>query len=314
MLPHFQTPRLIRFLLTLGGSALLAGVLRAADHPVIPLWPEGVPGLRADAADEKLENTSVTNVHRPTLTLFTPARPNGTAVIVCPGGGYNHLSIENEGSLIAQRFNAMGVTAFVLHYRLNEYGHPAPLRDVLRAVRLVRSRSAEFGLAANRLGVLGASAGGHLAACAGTLYDDPAGRTGAALDAVSARPDFLILLYPVITLQDGPFVHTGSRRYLLGPHPAPELIAHLSPDLQVTANTPPTFLAHGGDDKSVPVENSLRFYQALHRAGVPAELNIFPVGVHGFGMRQDVGEAATWPDRCEHWLRAGGWLPAPSSS
>ena len=287
------------------------GPLRAADHPVIPLWPEGVPGLHADASDEKMDGTRVTNVHRPTLTLYAPARPNGTALIVCPGGGYNHLSIENEGSLVAARFNAMGVTVFVLRYRLVEYGHPAPLRDVLRAVRLMRSRAAEFGVAPTRIGVLGASAGGHLAACAATLYDDPAGRTGAALDAVSGRPDFLILLYPVITLQDAPFVHTGSRRYLLGANPSPELLAHLSPDLQVTAKTPPTFLVHAGDDKSVPVENSVHFYLALRRAGVPAELIIFPTGGHGFGMRQDVGEATTWPERCEQWLHAGGWLPDP---
>ena len=309
MLPHFHISRLLRFLLTLGGCILLPGTLRAADHPVIPLWPEGVPGLRADAAEEKLENTSVTNVHRPTLTLFAPARPNGTAVIVCPGGGYNHLSIENEGSLIAQRFNAMGVTVFVLHYRLNEYGHPAPLRDVLRAVRLVRSRCAEFGLAANRLGVLGASAGGHLAACAGTLFAHPAGKTGAPLDAVNARPDFLIMQYPVI-LMEGPKVHRGSRDSLLGPHPTPELVNLLSVDRQVTAQTPPSFLVATAEDTSVPLENAQSFYTALRQVGVPAELHLYEKGPHGFSMHPDLGPTSQWPQRAEEWMRSHGWLPA----
>ncbi len=279
---------------------------------MIPLWPEGVPGLRADAADDVVNGASVTAVHRPTLTLFAAEHPNGTALVVCPGGGYNHLSTENEGSRVAARFNAMGVTVFVLRYRLKEYGHPAPLRDVLRAMRLVRSRAPEFGVRPDRVGVIGFSAGGHLAACAATLYDDPDGRTGAPLDAVSARPDFVMLLYPVITLQDEPFVHHGSRDCLLGKDAPASLRAHLSPDAQVTSATPPTFIAHAGDDTSVPVENSLRFYAALRRAGVPAELHVWPLGRHGFGMLPDRGEVVTWPDRAEEWLRANGWLPAPT--
>jgi acetyl esterase/lipase/quercetin dioxygenase-like cupin family protein len=297
------------FALALLGFVLPLGSLAAADRPVIDLWPEGVPGLRADAAPDTVSGTSVTAVHRPTLTVYRPAKPNGTAIIICPGGGYNHLSIANEGTLVAERFNTLGVTAFILRYRLNEYGHPAPLRDVLRAVRLVRSQAADYDLNASRIGVLGFSAGGHLAACAGTLYNDPEGRTGAALDAVSARPDFLVLLYPVIALLFDPITHAGSRTALLGPQPAPALLDHLSPDLQVTAGTPPTFLGHTADDGSVPVENSLRFFRALRQAGVPAELHVWPTGKHGFGMHPDVGDPATWPDRCADWMRANRWLP-----
>lgn len=295
--------------------ALPFASLRAADHQVINLWPEGVPGLRPDASAEKLQNTTVSNVHRPTLTVFRPAadKAYGTAVIICPGGRYMRLSIENEGNLIAQRFNSLGVTAFVLRYRLIEYGHPAPMRDVLRAVRLLRSQAADFGVRADRIGVLGASAGGHLAACAGTLFNAPEGKTGAALDAISARPDFLILLYPVITMRE-PFTHLGSRDGLLGTHPAPELIELLSLELHVTKDTPPVFMIHTEEDKTVPLENSLMFYQALHAAGVPAELHLWPKGTHGVGMRQDAGAASTWTNRCEEWMRVNGWLPAPPRS
>ena len=289
---------------------VFAVTLSAQEHRVIPLWPEGVPGLRADATDEVVVNGSITGVHRPTLTVYVPAKPNGTAIIICPGGGYAHLSGENEGTLVAERFNAMGVTAFILHYRLKEYGHPAPLRDVLRAMRLVRDQAATLGVAPDRIGVIGFSAGGHLAACAGTLYADPDGCTGAALDRVSARPDFLLLLYPVITLSAPPFVHAGSRKYLLGLAPSPEQLRHLSPDLHVTRDTPPTFLASAGDDTTVPVENSLRFYAALRRVGVPAELHVWPAGEHGFGLKRGHGEVMTWTDRAEDWLRSNGWLTA----
>ena len=291
------------------GAGLLAVPLRAEEHKVIEIWPEGVPGLRADATPEKITKTSASNVHHPYFVAFPAAADKavGTAVIVCPGGGYRNLSIENEGSLIAERLNAAGVSAFVLHYRLQEYGHPAPLRDVLRAIRLVRSRAAEFGVKPGRIGVLGASAGGHLAASASTLFNDPDGKTGAELDNVSGRPDFAVLLYPVITMKD-PFVHAGSRRALLGATPTPEAIEHMSLELRVTKETPPTFIVVTEEDKTVPVENSLMYFQALRTAGVPAELHVWPHGAHGFGMRGTSGEASTWPDRCEAWLRADGWL------
>jgi acetyl esterase/lipase len=203
--------------------------------------------------------------------------------------------------------NDLGVSVFVLRYRLVEYGDPAPLQDVLRAVRLVRSQASEFGVRPDRIGVWGASAGGHVAASAATLFDAPEGRTGAALDAVSARPDFVGLLYPVITMQP-PFAHAGSRKALLGEHPDAARVAQLSLEQQVKGNTPPVLLVHTGEDRSVPVENSLMFYAALRKAGVPAELHVFERGAHGFGLAPDLGPTSEWPLRFEQWLRAHGWL------
>ncbi len=293
-------------------AALLASLpnaLRADEPKNIELWPEGVPGLRADATPEKLDRTHASNVHHPYLVAFpAPAdKAVGTAAIICPGGSYRSLSIENEGSLVAARLNAVGVSAYVLHYRMVEYGHPAPLRDVLRAIRLLRSRASEFGVKPDRIGVVGFSAGGHLAASAATLFNDPDGRTGAELDAVSARPDFAALIYPVITMHD-PNSHALSRKDLIGDKPAPATIDHLSLELQVTKDTPPTFIVAAEDDKTVKIENELMFYQALRNAGVQAELHIYPHGGHGFGMRKDLGEISTWSDRCEAWLRANGFL------
>jgi len=303
-------PTRVPFLLVLL-AALLAAPARAEQTTTLDLWPEGVPGLRADAPPETEHDHRVANVSHPTLTWYPApaAMACGTAVIICPGGGYGWLSMENEGSSPAHWLNSLGVSAFVLKYRLAEYGHPAPLRDVLRAIRLVRARAAGFGVRPDRLGVMGFSAGGHLAACAGTLYDAPEGRTGAALDAVSARPDFLVLLYPVITMRD-PFVHAGSRRNLLGPHPTNEEIHHLSADEQVTKDTPPAFLVQTTADGTVPVENSLRFYEALRRAGVTGvEMHLFEQGPHGFGLRPGFVVTAEWPGLCEQWLRLHGWLP-----
>jgi acetyl esterase/lipase len=306
-----KIPSLLRFVFLLPMLTPLFASAASADHKVVELWPEGVPGLRADASPDKEENARVSNVHRPTLTVYpAPAsKANGTAVIICPGGGYVRLSIENEGSQVAEWLNTLGVTAFVLRYRMVEYGHPAPLRDVLRAVRLVRSEAEAYGIKANRIGVLGSSAGGHLAASSGTLFNDPDGKTGAKLDSVNARPDFLVLLYPVITLKD-PLAHKGSRDALLGKTATPEMIERMSLETRVTKETPPTFIVATEEDKTVPVENSLMFFQALRTAGVPAELHVWPKGPHGFGMRTDVGEASTWTKRCEEWLNAGGWLAA----
>lgn len=281
-----------------------------ADGAVIPLWPEGVPGAK-DIGPEKLEDGRISNVSIPTLTYFAPAvdRPNGTAVIICPGGGYVRLSVDREGVQYARWLGTLGITTFVLKYRMQEFGHPAPLQDVLRAVRLVRSRAGEFGLNPARLGVMGSSAGGHLAASAGTLFDHPAGRTHHAPDTTSARPDFLILMYPVITMDDAA-VHAGSRRALLGPNPADELLELASLEKQVTKDTPPTLLIHTQEDKAVPIENSIRFFQALTRAGVPAEFHALERGSHGMGMQAGLGTSSEWPQRAGEWLRARGLLEA----
>jgi acetyl esterase/lipase len=275
---------------------------------VLPLWPEGVPGARA-IGPEQHDNGRIANVSEPTLTLIGPAvdRPNGTAVIVAPGGGYVRQSADREGTQYATWLSTLGVTTFVLKYRMQEFGHPAPLQDVLRAVRLLRSRAAEFNIDPERIGVMGSSAGGHLAASAGTLFDHPLGRTGNALDKVSARPDFLMLMYPVITM-DGPAVHAGSRKALLGASPAPEAVQLMSVERQVTPRTPPTLLIHTQADASVPVENSILFYQALTRAHVPAEMYLFEQGAHGMGMRDGLANASLWPRRAEEWLRSRGLL------
>ena len=283
-----------------------------AENVVIPLWPEGVPAaVRADApaakgpiGEEKNEDGRISHISIPTLTVYAPAvdRPNGTAVIICPGGGYAYLSNAREGIQYANWLSTLGVTAFVLKNRVTDYGHPAPLQDVLRAVRLVRSRAAEFKINPSRIGVMGSSAGGHLAASAGTLFEHADGKTGAPLDAISARPDFLILMYPVITMADG-VTHEGSRKSLLGEHRTPEMLAFASLENQVTAATPPTLLIHTQEDTTVPIENSIRFFQALTRAKVPAEFYAFEHGSHGMGMKDGFGTSSDWPKRAEEWLR-----------
>lgn len=291
-------------------APLFSSVAALAESRVIPLWPEGVPNAKADLGPEKLgEGGRIGNVSEPTLTYFSPAidRPNGTAVVICPGGGYGIVSFEREGVQYAHWLSSLGITSFVLKYRMAEFGHPAPLQDVLRAVRIVRSRAKEFKISPDRIGVMGSSAGGHLTASAGTLFDNPAGKTGAALDAISARPDFMILMYPVITMND-PAAHAGSRHNLLGQHPSPELLQLLSVEKQVTSATPPTLLIHTQEDQTVPIENSLLFFQALTRAHVPAEMYLFEHGAHGMGMRDGLGTASDWPKRAEEWLRTRGLL------
>jgi acetyl esterase/lipase len=290
----------------------LASLSFAAAPVVIPLWPEGVPGAKALGPERVAEGERISNISEPTLTVISPAvdRPNGTAIIIAPGGGYGFVSYAREGIQYANWLSTLGVTSFILKYRLAEFGHPAPLQDVLRAVRIVRSRAAEFGVDPARIGVMGSSAGGHLAASAGTLFEHSDGRTGAPLDATSARPDFLILMYPVITMDD-PHAHAGSRKNLLGASPSPELLHLASLEKQVSSATPPTLLIHTQEDATVPVENAILFYQALTRAKVPAEMYLFERGTHGMGMKAGFGTASDWPARAAEWLRGRGLLATP---
>jgi acetyl esterase/lipase len=301
----------LRLYVTVFAFSLAVGA-RAADTPrVIELWPEGVPGLKADAGPEKdVGGGRFTNIHHPTLTVFAPkeGKANGTAIIYAPGGGYIRVAGGTDGGEIAKWLNSLGVTVFMLKYRNVEYGHPAPLQDALRAVRIIRSRAAEFGVQPDRVGMLGGSAGGHLTASAGTLYDAPEGRTGAELDKVSGRPDFLIMIFPVVTMED-PYAHGTSRQALIGEHPTDELKRHLSVDEQVTKNTPPTFLVHSTADTTVPVENSIMFFQAMRRAKAPIEMHIYPLGPHGSGMDPRLGPTSEWPKLCESWMRFHHWLP-----
>lgn len=266
----------------------------SAAEPII-LWSGGAPGaLGREPADV------------PTLTpyLVPKERATGAAVIVCPGGGYTHLA-EHEGAPVAEWLNTLGVTAFVLKYRTGpRYHHPAPLQDAARAIRTVRARAVEWGLDPQRVGILGFSAGGHLASTAGTHFD--AGNTSAndPIERVSSRPDVMILVYPVITMREQ--THAGSKRSLLGESPKSELVALLSNEEQVTKETPPTFLVHTMTDAAVPVENSMMFAAALRRAGVPFELHLYERGSHGFGLGVRNGAVdpilSTWPERCAAWL------------
>lgn len=299
-----RTPRVIALLIV--GAARLW----AAEPRVIDLWPEGVPGIKADAGPEKDDGSGrYTNIHYPTLTVFAPEQPVGTAVIYAPGGGYVRVAAGVNGGEVVRWLNRIGVTVFLLKYRHADYGQPAPLRDALRAVRLLRSRAEEFGVRADRIGMLGGSAGGHVTASAGTLFAAPEGKTGAALDAVSGRPDFMVLIFPVISMQDA-FGHGTSRRALLGEKASAELKHRWSVEEQVTKETSPTFLVHSSEDTTVVVENSLLFYQAMRRAKAPIEMHLYPKGPHGSGMDPKLGPTAEWPKHCELWMRFNGWLPA----
>jgi acetyl esterase/lipase len=283
---------------------LLATGGALAQSSIVALWPNGVPNARPQPGPEKADGERISNVSQPTLAVYpaAPDRAAKTAVIICPGGGYSFLSYTREGHQYAQWLSSLGVTAFVLKYRLGDYGHPAPLQDVLRAIRTVRSEAGKYGVAPDRIGVMGSSAGGHLAASASNLYNHPAGKGGDALDSVSARPDFAILMYPVISMASPP-THMGSRESLLGKSPAPELVDLMSMEKQVTANTPPTLLVHSQDDGLVPPENSILYYQALTRARVPAEMMMYERGGHGMAMVRGNGSASNWTGRAEEWLR-----------
>jgi acetyl esterase/lipase len=232
------------------------------------------------------------------LTIYLPPNGNttGTGVIVCPGGGYQNLSMEKEGSAVAEWFNKLGVSAFVLKYRLGPaFHHPAQLEDAQQAIRMVRGQAASFGLQPNRVGIMGFSAGGHLAATASTHFD------------AATRPDFAILCYPVIAF-GAPYTHKGSQEMLLGKDADPKLIEELSAEKHVTANTPPTFLFHTNADTGVPAENSLVYYEALRRAGVPAEIHIYERGPHGIGLAPQDPVLSTWPARLADWLKVRGLL------
>lgn len=298
-------------LLIFGGAAMLgtATSARAAGvdlidwekETVVVLWPDGAPGAIG---------TERGDIPALALRLAPEDKATGAAVVVCPGGGYGHLAMGHEGDAIANWYNEAGIHAFILRYRIApRYHHPAPLTDAQRAVRTVRARAEEWGVDPDRIGIMGFSAGGHLASSAITHFDDGALTAKDKIERVSCRPDFAVLCYPVISLTTE-YCHVGSRRNLLGPNPPEGLAESLSPELQVARDTPPTFLFHTSDDKGVPSENSVLFYLALRKAGVPAEMHIYEPGRHGLGLAQDHPALKTWPDLCLNWLRVRGVLPA----
>ncbi len=284
-------------------------------QPVLPLYtgtiPNSIPSAAQEAATtEPGGNLHITNVVQPSLTVYVPpiGMANGTSVVVCPGGGYTFLSMTNEGTEIAKRLNGMGVTVFILKYRLPNDALQtdkslAPLLDAQQALRLVREQAPKYNLNPERIGLMGFSAGGHLVATAGTRFAQPAGPKPGP---VSVRPAFLVLLYPVISFADS-LAHSGSRTNLLGNAPTPAQLVQFSADRQVTAQTPPTFLMHAQDDPVVKVQNSLAFYEACLHHHVPVELHLFARGGHGFGLH-NATTTDDWSERLREWLAANGWL------
>lgn len=269
----------------------------------ILLWPDGAP----KAAGKAPEDT-------PTLTIFLPAKnTTKTGVLIAPGGGYQHLAMQHEGEDVAHWLNAHGVAAFVLKYRLGPvYHHPIELGDAQRALRLVRLNAKDYGIAPDHIGMWGFSAGGHLAATAGTHYDKGIEASPDPIERQPCRPDFLILAYPVITLLQ-PNVHGSSRKYLLGDDPTETLLANLSDETQVTKDTPPTFLFATTDDGIVPVMNSVAFYAALVKAEVPAEMHLFQHGNHGAGLASGNPQLNIWPELLIKWMRERGLAAAADS-
>lgn len=257
------------------------------------LWPEGAPFA-----------TGTEDEDRPAITPYLVDGSGNSAVIVCPGGGYRGRA-QHEGEPIAEWLNTLGISAFVLRYRVAPYQYPCALMDAQRAIRFVRSQATQLGIAPDRIGILGFSAGGHLASAAGTIYDAGDLASEDPIERESCRPDFMILCYPVITMKR-PFTHEGSLLNLLGAEPDDSLVGQMSTETRVSEDTPPAFLWHTSDDASVPVENSLLFASALGRHGVPFDLHVYAHGRHGLGLAAESDHVKGWPAVCESWLRLNG--------
>lgn len=291
-------------------TLLFAAALLAAEPTPAPLWGDKIPGP-----------TSKEERNIPTLTAYPAAadKANGTAVVVCPGGGYSGRAIDHEGKQIAAWLNERGVHAFILKYRTAQESaitpplHPGPMLDVQRAIRTVRAKAKDHGIDPKKIGVWGFSAGGHLASTAATHFDDGKSDATDAIDRASCRPDFAILAYPVISM-DPAVTHGGSRNNLLGSKPDDETVKYYSNDKQVTKETPPTFLFHTKEDTAVKIKNSELFYEACKKHGVPVELFVVDKGRHGVGLGNDATskekspEVAEWPVKLEAWLKGRGLL------
>ena len=306
--------RLFTPLFALGLIPSLFAAMPDPNPLILPLWSETPPNNQpAGKPEERVQEGAilwVRHVQAPGVEVRLPSRGNATgqAVVVCPGGGYGGLAYDWEGTDFAGWLNNHGIAAIILRYRLPVDGDVAhqkwlgPLLDAQRAIRLTRAHAADWGINPAKVGIMGFSAGGHLASTAGTHFDagDPAAPD--PVDRLGSRPDFMILVYPVISMVQ-PTTHGGSRRNLLGENPPEELVRHYSNELQVTAETPPTFLVHAGDDGAVPVSNSLLFYQALLDHKVPAELHVYPAGGHGFSLAVGKGRLQDWTQVCARWLQ-----------
>lgn len=267
----------------------LTTALSAQKPTEFKLWPNGAPNTNGITTDEKeLEKNRISDVSEPTLAVYPAVKPNGMAIIACPGGGYARLAMDHEGHDMAQWFNAQGITYAILKYRMPNGHHDVPLSDVHQAIRLMREHASEWKF--TKLGIMGASAGGHLASTAATHF------------TAETRPDFQILFYPVVSM-DLSNCHKGSRENLLGKQPSEEMIKLYSNEAQVTENTPPAFIMHSSDDKTVPVANSVNYYMELVKHNVPSSLHIYPIGGHGWGFRDNFTYKRQWTGELEKWLR-----------
>ena len=293
---------------------LFLNILFVMSQTIMPLYADGIPNSKPHANEEKSEINNgiliVSKVSVPTLSIFLPPKEKatGTAVIICPGGGYSILAAGHEGADVAKKFNEMGIAAFVLKYRIpnkETMVDPSigPLQDAQEAIKLVREGAEKWGIKSSQIGIMGFSAGGHLAATAGTHFDKAVIENS---NNTSLRPDFMLLIYPVISFMDDK-VHRGSREQLIGKTPTAEAITLYSNELQVTAKTPPAFLIHASDDDAVVPQNSIVFYTALIKNHVPAEMHIYQNSGHGFGMHLK-NNNEQWMDRCKNWMENNGWL------
>jgi len=283
----------------------------------LKLWPDGIPGSKSDPSyAENIVTTDgrvtrATNVVTPDLTVFLPdpAKANGAAVLICPGGGYGTLAFDHEGNAIARWLNDNGIAGIILKYRLPSDRIMAdksigPLQDAQEAMRVIRRHSAEWKLDPKKVGVIGFSAGGHLASTISTHYAD---KVYTVKDNISARPDFSLLIYPVISM-DTTITHRGSRNNLIGIDPTEKNVLRFSNEKQITADTPPAFLVHSSDDNAVPVMNSIGYYMGLQKNKIPVELHIFQKGGHGYGLSPNGGTESSWPGLCIRWLKAIGLI------
>lgn len=278
---------------------------------IIPLWPDKIPNqLETDEVEIRKNDKMllIENVQNPTLEVYLSAKRNATGkgVVICPGGGYRNLAYDWEGTDIAKWLNSKGIAAFILKYRLPKsksiiIGHKAPLQDAQRAMRLVRFNAEKWMVSKNQIGIMGFSAGGHLASTLGTHYDDGENYPTNTIDSLSARPDFMVLIYPVITMRP-PYNHKGSKNMLIGENPKQELIDFYSNELHIDKNTPPTFIIHSTNDKAVSVMNSIIFYQALKKEEINSEMHIYSKGGHGFSLANGQGYLHTWTDRLYEWM------------
>lgn len=272
-----------------------------AQNHIISLWEDQVPNVKRSSLQEQIKKTTarvISKVVNPTLEVYLPSSiiNSGAMVMICPGGGYGSLAYDKEGTDIAKWLNGHGIAAAVLKYRLpedqsNDIPHLSPLMDAKRGIELLRSKGVHWGIDSNKVGIMGFSAGGHLAATLGTHFEEV------------NRPDFMILIYPVVTMKND-YTHAGSRNNLLGEDPSKELVDHYSNELQIGANTPTTFILHCEDDVVVPVENSLQLYRALKEKGVKVEMHLYPEGGHGFAMGLQKGRLATWRSLLLEWLKS----------